>query len=200
MVRWCSNALKTAARPRMRYPPAIAITPAGSHMYRAAASVITIILIALCAYFIKGSSHFDSGKLLVVGLMLVVASWLMWDAWASWLLPQRAHQDQLHYANGLWTLRKDRGQNQQTPDTQGAHGTLRLHLDLQSYLLVSFQTNLPPTSPLQSALARFFPTTTQWFHLEARHFHPAATTAPSWLALRRAVHASQAPLTQEQAA
>ncbi len=175
----------------MRYPSAISITPVASHVYRVVATLIAIILIATCANSITGSGLFGLKNSLLIAFTLLITLWLMWDAWALGLLHRRSKGDQLHFANGLWTL--------QYGDTL-SHGTLRLHLDLQSYLLVSFQTSLPALSAAPSSLTRFFPTTAQWFHLEARHFHPAAARAQCWLALRRAVHAKVAPAHEEWAA
>jgi hypothetical protein len=175
----------------MRYPPAISITPAASCVYRMVAGLITIILIALCARSITGIGLFGLKNSLLTALTLLVILWLIWEAWAIWLLPQRQATAQLHFAQGLWTL--------QCGDLQ-TEGTLRLHLDLQKYMLVSFQSSLPANSPAPNALTRFFPTTTQWFHLEARHIQAAAASSQGWLAIRRAVHSPVATSHEEWAA
>ncbi len=102
-------------------------------------------------------------------LSFFVPVWLLRDAW-------REPQGQLHFNQGQWLWR----QTSQESTASDLPGTLRLHLDLQSYMLVSFSAH---TNKKQ-----FFPIRTPWFHLEGRQTHPAA--GAQWLALRRAVLAS----------
>ncbi len=170
----------------MRYPPAISITPAASRVYRVAAALIAIILIALYAGFITANGLFNLKSSVLATLALLISLWLMWDAWLIWLLPHRAGKEQLHFAEGLWTLQRG---DAQIP------GTLRLHFDLQRYMLVSFAT----CSQTHPNTTGFFRITTQWFHLEARQLDPA-TSFLSWSALRRAVFAAAEPVHEERIA
>ena len=97
-----------------------------------------------------------------------------------WLLHDAFHKPrgQLHYAQGVWTWQLE---------TQEIPGTLHLHFDLQSYMLVSFVALHENKSLL--------PKTTQWFHLEAGYFKLAGGSS-DWAALRRAVHASASVHTE----
>jgi hypothetical protein len=163
----------------MRYPPALSFTPARSRVYGAVACIATIILIALCLYSIRANSLFSIKDSVWVGFCACVSAWLLYDAW-------RAPRGQLVWAQGQWHLQLN---------GESVAGTLRLHFDLQQYMLVSFV----PSAPGHSAITGFFQITTQWFHLEARHVDPAA--GPSgWLALRRAVYAAVVPTHEERLA
>jgi hypothetical protein len=106
------------------------------------------------------------------GIWILFASaciiWLLIDA-------GRRPRGQLAYAQGQWVWRHT---------DQEIQGTLRLHFDLQPYMLVSFV----PSTAAYSLKTGIFPIKTQWFHLEARHVDPAAGLL-AWQALRRAVHA-----------
>jgi hypothetical protein len=158
----------------MRHPPQISIRPASSRVYRLFASALTIILIALGAYFIRAIGQFDlkNGPVagIVIGLLAACSVWLLLDAWRR----PSASQRQWVFSDGLWAQSPPEGSSEgpQIP------GTLRLHLDLQSYMLVSFAPSMP-TKP-------FFLRTTQWFHLEASQ-EDFASRPQRWLALRRAV-------------
>jgi hypothetical protein len=166
----------------MRYPPALTFTPGASWVYRAFATAmaclmacaIATIMIAASAYSMPATGGFSIKNGAWMLLAASTALWLLWDAWA---LPH----GQLQYAQGQWHW---------LHDSQETAGTCALHLDLQSYMLVSFV-------PHQTQ-KKFFQTTTQWFHLEARHADPAAGL-PAWLALRRAVYAPAAPIDAESA-
>jgi hypothetical protein len=150
----------------MRHPPQIRIRPASSRVYRLFASALTIILIALGAYFIRANGQFDLKNGFVAGLLAACSVWLLLDAWRR---PTAAHR-QWVFSDGQWT--------ECPPEEPQIPGTLRLHLDLQSYMLVSFAPSMP-TKP-------FFLRTTQWFHLEASQ-EDFASHPLRWLALRRAV-------------
>lgn len=108
----------------------------------------------------------------------LASAWLLFDAW-------KKPKGSLHYAQGQWLWLND--------DKEIA-GTLRLHLDLQSYMLVSFTAH--------TAQDKLFQTKTQWFHLEARHADHAAppAQAEAWLALRRAVYSPMEPTDEAVAA
>lgn len=170
----------------MRYPPAITITPAASRVYCVAATLITIILIALYVSFITTNGQFGLKNSMLAASVLLISLWLIWDAWVIWLLPNRSGKEQLHFAEGLWTLQRG---DAQIP------GTLRLHLDLQRYMLVSFV----PCVQAHPNTTGFFRITTQWFHLQERHLDPAEGSL-SWLALRRAVYAAAEPVHEERIA
>jgi hypothetical protein len=143
-------------------------TPRASWVYRGIALLITIILIAACAAFMPANGLFSFKNGLFLMLVACTCPWLLRDAW-------KAPQGSLHYAQGQWYWLHD---NQETP------GTLRLHFDLQTYMLVSFSAHSVPY--------KLFPITTQWFHLEARHLDHAASPAQAgaWAALRRAIYSS----------
>ncbi len=116
-------------------------------------------------------------------LFIGAALWLLRDAF-------RSPHGQLHFAQGQWQVRLD---------GEPIAGTLRLQLDLQNYMLVSFAPHAPNQAPAHQSATGFFRIKTQWFHLEARHVDPA--TGPSgWLALRRAVHAGPQPNHEERLA
>lgn len=162
----------------MRYPPAITFTPQASWVYRAAVLLVTIILIAACAYSMPANGQFGLKNSVFLALAAFASLWLLRDAW-------KRPQGSLLYAQGQWLwLRED----------QEIAGTLSLHLDLQSYMLVSFKAH--------AAQSSFFQTTTQWFHLEARHADHAASPANpgAWLALRRAIHSPMEPADEAVAA
>jgi hypothetical protein len=152
----------------MRYPPSISIRPARSRVYGLFASVLAIILIALSAYFIRASELFDLKYSLLAALMLASSAWLLHDAWRK---PDAARW-QWVFSDGLWM--------QCSPEGLQIPGTLRLHLDLQTYMLASFVPSLPAQP--------FFLRTTQWFHLEASQ-EDFASHPQRWAALRRAVQA-----------
>jgi hypothetical protein len=154
----------------MRHPPQIRIRPASSRVYRLFASALTIILIALSAYFIRANGQFDLKNGLVVGLLAACSVWLLLDAWRR----PTASQRQWVFSDGQWS------QSPPERPSEGSQipGTLRLYLDLQSYMLVSFAPSMP-TKP-------FFLRTTQWFHLEASQ-EDFVNRPQRWLALRRAV-------------
>jgi hypothetical protein len=155
----------------MRYPPSLRFELRASRIYRAVACLVAIFIIANYLYSASGNLQF-SLKNLVLGLCSACAAlWLVCDAW-------KRPKGSLHYAQGQWHW---------LDENQEIRGTCALHLDLQSYMLVSFSA--------QSAKLRFFQTTTQWFHLEARHAHHAASPAhaEAWLALRRAVYSPMEP-------
>jgi hypothetical protein len=169
----------------MRYPPALSFTPGRSRVYLAVATLIAIIFIALCAYFVPGNSHFSPKN--GIWMLLAAASilWLLMDA-------GKRPRGQLAYAQGQWVWRHADHEIQ---------GTLRLHFDLQTYMLVSFV----PSAAAHPPKTGIFPIKTQWFHLEARRADQGAALAslaglPSWQALRRAVHAQVAPSHEELAA
>ncbi|MBS7808946.1 hypothetical protein [Variovorax sp. PCZ-1] len=151
----------------MRYPPALTFTPSASWAYRAFALLITLILIASCAVFIPANGHFSLKIMAYLALAAGASGWLLHDAW-------KKPRGSLHYAQGQW---------HHLQDQREIPGTLGLHIDLQAYMLVSFRAH--------SANNRLFHTTTQWFHLEARHLDHAAQApahAGAWSKLRRAVH------------
>jgi hypothetical protein len=169
----------------MRYPPALIFAPKRSRMYGAAAILIAILLIALCAYSMPASGHFELKNAVVMLLAAVASLWLLRDA-------LQRPRGQLAYAQGQWVW--------QSADGETA-GTCALHLDLQVYMLVSFA----PSAQTQSATTGFFPIKTQWFHLEARHVDHGAALAslagqPCWQALRRAVYAQAQSSHEELAA
>jgi hypothetical protein len=159
----------------MRYPPALIYTPGRSRVYLVVACGVTMILIALCAHSVPATGQFGLKNVALMLLSACAAIWLLRDAWAQ-------PRGQLHYAQGQWLYAQE---------SQETVGTLQLHLDLQSYMLVSF---LP-----QQPSGRFFLKTTQWFHLEATQIDPAAGKA-AWLALRRAVLAASEHSLEEHAA
>jgi hypothetical protein len=153
----------------MRYPPALTFTPRASWTYRGMALAATIILIASCAVFMPANGQFSFKNSIFLALAAFASLWLLRDAW-------KRPQGNLYYAQGQWHwLHEDRE----------IAGTLRLHLDLQNYMLVSFRAH--------SAHNRLFQTTTQWFHLEARHADHAVSQAQAWGALRRAVYSPMEP-------
>jgi hypothetical protein len=159
----------------MRYPPALTFTPRASWVYRAMALGAAIILIAACAVFMPASSQFSLKNSLFLALAAFASILLLRDAWKRPI-------GCLHYAQGQWHwLHQD----------QEIAGTLRLHLDLQSYMLMSFTAH--------TAQYKLFQTTTQWFHLEARHTDHAANLGV-WLVLRRAIHSPMEPTDEAVAA
>lgn len=152
----------------MRSPPYAQIELGPSRVCRAWAMAIALLLIALCALSIRAEGHFSFKITLWLACCAGVIAWLLHDAW-------RQRSGQLQYSQGQWFWQNE---------ASGVAGTLRVHLDLQSYILVSFteqHRNRPFLSP-----------TTTWFHLEARHAAPAFGPA-SWQAVRRAVYASAGP-------
>jgi hypothetical protein len=149
----------------MRYPPAICHTPVRSRVYLMVVLLIAIILIASCVYSMPANGHFSFKNSLLLMLSLIASLWLLRDAC-------KPPGGQVQYAQGQWVWQREGLETA---------GTLRLHLDLQSYLLVSFVDHHHNHNRLQL-------TKTQWFHLEARHLHHVANSS-SWTALRRAVHA-----------
>jgi hypothetical protein len=155
----------------MRYPPALRFTPRASWVYGAMALLITIIFIAACAVSMPASGSFSCKSGIFMALAGLSSAWLLFDAW-------KKPKGSLHYAQGQWHW---------AHESQEIAGTLRLHLDLQSYMLVSFKTH--------STQKQLFQTKTQWFHLEVRHADHAASPAhaEAWLALRRAVYSPMEP-------
>jgi hypothetical protein len=148
----------------MRFPPALVFTPAASRVYRVVAVAVALYLIAICVHLARATAGFDFKNLALAGFCFGVLVWLLRDAW-------RQPRVQLRYAQGQWFCVEG---EQEWP------GTLRVHLDLQSYLLVRFV----PAQHNNSLDRR----TSVWFHLEARHAR--LSPAPgAWLALRRAVYA-----------
>jgi hypothetical protein len=146
----------------MRYPPAISIQPQGSGIYRAMVMIFAILLIANYSINTGAFRLFSFQNTVLACISVLALAWALVDAW-------RRPIGRLHYAQGQWWL------------AQADHavaGTLNLHLDLQAYILVRFQTQAVPSY--------FSKTKTQWFHLQAGHFDPA-----TWLALRRALHSPQ---------
>jgi hypothetical protein len=159
----------------MRYPPSLTFKPGVSLVYRVAALCFAIFLVAMFSILIPPESHFDL-KVSLFGLLALAALlWLLHDAW-------RQPQSSLAYSQGQWRCL------QAHTDVQAdVAGTLRLHIDLNFYMLVSFRAHTAPN--------RFFQTKIQWFHLEARHAQHAASSAraQAWLALRRAVYSPMEP-------
>ena len=128
--------------------------------------MLAIILIATSAAFMPASNPFSLQNSLFLVLAGASSLWLLCDSFAR-------QRGSLRYAQGQWHwLHEDRE----------LAGTLSLHLDLQSYMLVSFTAHAAPD--------KFFQTTKQWFHLEARHIDHAATPALSgvWSSVRRAIY------------
>jgi hypothetical protein len=152
----------------MRYPAALSYTPARSRWYACLALLITIILIAFVAINTGASGLFSLKNSLLSAAVAAVSIWLLHDAW-------RQPRGQLHYSQGQWRWQREGGE---------IAGTLRLHLDLQNYLLVSLHT--------QHGNNSFLSKTTQWFHLEARQVDQAAGHV-AWAQLRRAVFAQVEP-------
>ncbi|MFM7332004.1 MAG: hypothetical protein ACKO1L_10155 [Brachymonas sp.] len=109
--------------------------------------------------------------------MAAVSAVVAWAAFQAWQLPP-GHLD---FAQGQWTWQRGK---------QELAGTLHLHLDLQSYMLVRFQ----PAGLNRSLFGRFFSTTAPWFHLEARHVSASALNA--WPDVRRAVYFPSAVSTE----
>lgn len=161
----------------MRYPPALTFTPRESWVYRAATFLVIIILIAACVEFMPASGSLPIEYGVFLSAALIACLLLLRDAW-------KRPQGSLRYAQGRW---------QWVRDSQEVGGTCVLHLDLQSYMLVSFTAHSAQNELFQ---------TTQWFHLEARHADHAASPANTgaWLALRRAVCSSLDPADEALAA
>jgi hypothetical protein len=193
----------------MRYPPALRWPLQSAWSYRGfsllISGLITTILIANYVDFVPGSEPFFYKKAVLSVLGLLVMAWLLWDAW-------HAREGELVYAQGQWLLRQH---GQEIP------GTLRLHLDLQNYMLASFEQNqlqpankkwkralqwmFKPSLRLHSAT---FSATNMWVHLEpwqsgatsgARPAWPSLPVLPplsasalaDWPSLRRAIYAPQ---------
>lgn len=157
----------------MRYPPALIYTLRVSHVYRAASCLTAIILIALCAYSMPAIGHFGFINWVGAAFSALACVGLLRDAW-------RAPQGQLHFAQGVWHWLPAGA----ALADASLPGTCTLHIDLQSYMLVSFTP--------QSSNKKFFHTTTQWFHLEDNSQEGDAAQSQwaascDWLALRRAV-------------
>jgi hypothetical protein len=152
----------------MRYPAALSYTPARSRWYGCLVLLITIILIAAAAINTGAGGLFSLKNSLFSVAAVAVSMWLLHDAW-------KQPRGQLHYSQGQWSW--------QLADREIA-GTLRLHLDLQNYILVSLHA--------QHSNNSFLSKTTQWFHLEARQVDQAAGHV-AWGQLRRAVHAQVEP-------
>lgn len=159
----------------MRSPPNAQIDLGPSWVYRSLAAGVALLLIALCVVFIRAEGLFSLKVTLWLACSLVVMAWLLRDAW-------RQRTGQLQFSQGQWLWQN--GANQ-------VAGTLRVHLDLQDYILVSL-------IPLHSK-SRFLSLTTTWFHLEARHASSAFGPA-SWPAVRRAVYALSGPEHEAMAA
>jgi hypothetical protein len=165
----------------MRYPPALSFALRASRLHRCVAVLFATILVANYALVLCGNSYFSYKNGLCFMLSAVAVSWLLRDAWK---LPQGS----LRYSQGQWSwLHQD----------QEIAGTCALHIDLQSYMLVSFRSD--------SAQDQLFQTRSQWFHLEARHAdHAALSVSPSagvgWLALRRALYCPKGPVDEAVAA
>jgi hypothetical protein len=128
-------------------------------------------MIAICAVFIREKGLFSLKIGLFCVLLTVADLGLLHDAW-------KAPEGSLRYSQGHWTwLRPAKEET----------GTLRAHLDLQDYMLVSFTPHSRHNS--------FFSISRTWFHLEAQHAEPASGPA-SWHALRRAVYAPAADMDE----
>jgi hypothetical protein len=163
----------------MRYPPALRYTPAASNVYRCVACLFTIILIANYLYLACGKGIFYSYNWAWLLLTAAAVAFLQWDAW-------RSPRGQLEFSQGQWVWQQA---------DQAVQGTFRLHLDLQSYMLLSFAPSAPTHPPTKG----FLPIKTQWFHLEARHVDSTASPT-SWQALRRAVLTQWVPSHEERVA
>ena len=146
----------------MRYPPAFTFTPGASWAYRTVAVMITTFLIALCAVSLPANGLFSLKFSVLAALAALASIWLLRDAY-------RSPQGSLHYTQGAWYWQRD---------DQHIAGTCVCHLDLQSYMLMSFTAHPTHNKP--------FLKTTQWFHLEGSHADQAANPG-GWLALRRAL-------------
>ena len=164
----------------MRYPTALHITPGRSVVYSSIAFFLTIFLIATCLYFIRASNPFGIKSIVFLILCSWAAAWLIYDT-------RRVSQGHLYYAQGQWGWLKDRENSETSHQTRG---TLRIHLDLHKYLLVSFVAH-------QSS-ASFFKTTTQWFHLEERRISVWPPQA-DWSDVRRALHSTASTVAAESA-
>ena len=156
----------------MRYLPNVTFALRRSRIYLGVVGAIAIILIALCAYSVLARPLFDVKNLVLLSLGVVALGWL-----ARGVLQQPGGQ--LHFAQGQW-----RWQCARASDVVDVAGTLRLHLDLQKYMLVSFVPH--------QQFGETFLKTTLWFHLEARQEDRTAN-AQAWLAVRRAVYSPQVP-------
>jgi hypothetical protein len=176
----------------MRTAPPAAITLARSRAYLACAAFITTLLIALCADPMRANALFsfkNSGLIALSALTVVLTVlWLWWD-----VLRQPRVQS-LQYSLGLWTA-----------STAGApqHGTLQVHLDLQTYILARWtgdglsaqahQTSgeaMKEPHDFTNKLFRWRVSSgapTAWLHIE-RHM---AASDSDWLALRRALFAAR---------
>lgn len=151
----------------MRYTPPITIRLQSSRVYTAFAALLAIVLIAVWAAFIWARAQFG---LFELACALGVAAVCL----ALWRDARRQPEGQLHYAQGVWLWH-----------TEGRElaGTLRVHLDLQGYMLVSLAEH-------RGALLNS-KTTMQWVHLEAKQIEKAAGPG-AWFALRRAVYGARA--------
>ncbi|NJS36621.1 MAG: hypothetical protein HC765_09685 [Brachymonas sp.] len=176
----------------MQHAPALDILPQRSRVHACAVMLLTIIMIALSADFMTASGQFGLKNVLWTGAAAGLLTW----AWADVL---RQPQGALRLAQGQWSWRKmDRADTQVASKEQV--GTLQVHLDLQSYLLVRWS----PQQSEQFLSGRIFRTIPSWFHLEARHFQDMDVTKPmseairvaqpSWQVVRCAVYSSQTPL------
>lgn len=152
----------------MRYPPPITIRLQSSRVYTAFAVLMAIILIAVWAVFIWARAQFG---ILELALALGVAAACL----ALWRDALRQPEGQLQYAQDAWLWH-----------TEGRElaGTLRVHLGLQGYLLVSLAEH--------RGVLSISNTTMQWFHLEAKQIEQAAGSG-AWVAMRRAVYGAGPP-------
>ena len=156
----------------MRYPPALTFTPHASWAYRVFAVLVTMFLIAISVVFVRASGTFSYEKYLYIALVGTAGFWLLRDA-------ARQPSGSLRFTQGQWVWMNN---------GQETAGTLSLHLDLQRYMLVSFRAHPAPD--------KLFPTTPQWFHIEAGRIScamPATSATPAardaaWSTLRRAIY------------
>jgi hypothetical protein len=148
--------------------------------------LIAIISIAITLDFIPTHGHFLFRKLFLSSVGMLVAAWLLWDAW-------RQPTGELVYSQGQWLLQEN---------GQDITGTLHLHLDLQTYMLARFEQGQPQVVQLSKkkwkrALQWMFKSgakshrTSLWVHLEPWQGQTSSQSNVDWTSLRRAVYAPQ---------
>jgi hypothetical protein len=155
----------------MRYPPAVTVQLRRSRWYGAFAVLLASVLIALYAVWTSASGRFD----------LENAAWMLGAVSAACALLYDAFKTvdgQLSYSQGQWVWRSSGGRGSAGSEVTG---TLRMHLDLQRYMLVSLSA--------QPTTTHFSYSTVHWFHLEASCIDKHAGSG-TWLALRRAIFAA----------
>jgi hypothetical protein len=151
----------------MQTPPSLTVPVRPARAYQVAVCVVALVAIIFVANYVINTPavwHFRYQTVVLSGFVMLCVGWLLLGAF-------RPATGQLRYSQGVWLWRADSGVH-----LQETEGTLRLALDLQTYVLVQFVPNA------RSAKLQFSQTHTPWLHLQAQQ-----TDIATWLACRRAL-------------